>query len=214
MTGRALTSAVPAPPNPIDPLIETWPAGQPIFRCHDRKYAASGFNPGPRPATRFAFFGEPPVGVLYGGGSEEVAVAETILHDLPTRGGEVQRPLYVNRVLSTVRPDRDLHLASFRGGGLIRLEIEAHELTDTDPTTYEQTVHWAAAVHRDLPAVDGIIWTSRRWNSDPAITLFADRTPERLLAIDATHRVFAAPRDFEWLAALCRTLNVEIEPPV
>ena len=204
---------VPAPPRPIDPLIHTWPAGQPCYRVHDRRFRAGQFNPGPLPRTRFAFFADPPVPVLYAGGAPEAAVAESVFHDVPITGGRVSGAAVRNRVLSTLEPVRDLRLAQFHSGGLLRPGIKPRNLTDTEADHYPRTVAWAHAVHNDTD-LDGITWMSRRRNGSPALVLFGDRVDEHTLTInDSLARSFIHPDHFEWLAALGQQVNIQVMPP-
>lgn len=201
------------PPRPIDPLIEGWAAGRAIHRVHGPDRQATSFSPGPRPLTRFAFFGEPIVPVLYGAEGEEAAVAETLLHDLPTVGGRLVPERYRGRVVSQVLPRRELRLAQLHGGGLRRLGARSTNLTDTTAAHYIRTVQWAAAIHKDTD-LDGIVWMSRQWNSQKAVVLFGDRVGSRELSVDPTlGRSFATPDGFEWLAALCQHLKVVVIPP-
>ena len=205
---------VPVPPEPFEPLIETWPAGTNLYRVHSDRGEANAFNIGPKPRTRFAFFGDPEVPVLYAGATEVTAVAETILHDVPLTGGRVESPAYLSRQSTCLRPRRDLRLAQFHSGGLRRLGIEARNLTDTAASQYDRTVAWAQAAHASTD-VDGLVWMSRRWNSSKSIVLFGDRVSRDDLVVDAGYgRVFALPGDFDWLFDLCRTVGVSVAPPL
>ena len=207
-------STVPEPPDPFEPLIETWPAGTGLYRVHSDRGEANAFNTGPKPQTRFAFFGDPEVPVLYAGATEVTAVAETILHDVPLTGGRVEAPAYLSRQSACLWPRRDLRLAQFHSGGLMRLGIEALNLTDTAASQYDRTVTWAEAAHANTD-VDGLVWMSRRWNSSKSIVLFGDRVSRDDLAVQADHgRVFALPSDFDWLFDLCRTVGVSVAPPL
>jgi len=208
-------SAVPAPPEPFEPLIETWPAGVGFYRVHSDRGQANAFNTGPLPQTRFAFFGNPAVPVLYAGETELTAVAETILHDVPLTCGRVEAPAYLSRQSTCLRPRRDLRLAQLHSGGLMRLGIEARrQLTDTPASQYDRTVTWAEAAHANTD-VDGLVWMSRRWNGSKSIVLFGDRVSPDDLTVEAGYgRVFALPGDFDWLFDLCRTVGVSVAPPL
>lgn len=204
---------VPNPPRPLDPLIEVWAAGTRLYRVHSQRRAASAANPGPYPQTRFAFFDEPPVPVLYAGENEQVAVAETLLHDLPPAGARLVPAAYENRLASALAPRRDLRLAQFHSDGLRRLGVRASNLTDTTPAHYVRTTAWAQATHADTD-VDGIVWMSRHWNAGKAVVLFGDRVPSTDLAVTNDYgRAFVSPEDFEWLATVCQRANITIIPP-
>jgi len=208
--GRPL---VGEPPRPLNPLEEVWPAEVAFYRVHSHRFGPTAFNPGPLPRSRFAFFGSPPVPVLYAGSTEQAAVAESLLHDLPTAGGRLVPAAYENRVMSALTPTRDLRLAQFHSGGLRRLGARARNLTDTAAAHYSRTVRWAEAVHNDTD-LDGVVWMSGRWNSSKAVVLFGDRVdPGQLNDVGGYARAFLTPEDFEWLAELCHQVDVEIIPP-
>lgn len=190
-----------------------WPAGQPLYRVHGNQHHAAEFNPGTGNPTRWAFFGDPVVPVLYVAETEEAAVSESILHDLPLTGARVFPEDYLDRVAGRLTCDRDLRLAQFAGGGLRRLGARSATLTDTDADTYADTVRWAEAAwtHRGC---DGILWMSRHWNTSRAIVLFGDRVRSSWLHQDPTYaRAFANPADIEWLAELCAQVSVSFTPP-
>jgi hypothetical protein len=202
---------VKAPPNPFAPLVVDWDV--PLYRVHSNRRQPGEFNPGIGSATRWAFFGEPVVPVLYAAETQEAAVAESILHDVPLVGGRVSPESYLDRVMSRLTPTRPLRLAQFAAGGLRRLGVRARDLTDTDADTYVDTVRWAQAVwqHTDC---DGITWMSRHWNTSPAIVLLGDRVRARDLSTDPDFaRAFLNIPDIEWLAAICERAGVLLIPP-
>jgi len=204
---------VPEPPSEVDPLIEVWESGKVLHRSYPEKFKVNAFNPGPRRTTRFSFFGDPPVPVLYAGEDEQTAVAETLLHDLDGPAPRLVRADYIDRRSGAVAPKRDLRLAQLHSGGLYALRLEPNQLTDTHPYWYEKTVLWVEAIHR-CTDVDGLVWMSRRWNTRKAVMLFGDRVDEDdLVPLPTASRNFALPDDFEWLATLCHELRIEITPP-
>jgi len=204
---------VPAPPSPFESLTEVWTAGQLLYRVHGNRHGAVEFNPGVGNPSRWAFFGNPVVPVLYVAETEEAAVSESILHDLPLNGARVFPDDYLDRVAGRLKADRDLRLAQFAGGGLRRLGARPATLTDTDPDTYADTVRWAEAAWTN-PECDGLIWMSRHWNTSRAIVLFGDRVSSSSLHQDPSYaRAFANPVDIEWLAELCARMNVSFMPP-
>lgn len=204
--------SVPDPPERPDPLFESWPTSDPVFRVHHQQVRPGAFNPGPRPTGRFSFFGMPPVPVLYGGATPEVAVAETLFRDIPLRGGRLTADAYLPRMLSVLRPARDLQLAQLHSGGLRRLGLTAREITDTEAVHYPRTVRWAEAIHRNTEA-DGLVWISRQWNNAKAAVLFGDRVTEQELTVEvAGRRGFSDPADVEWLAALGQSVRIAVMP--
>lgn len=74
------------PRTPLDPAIEKLPAGHLAYRVFTATRKATEFNPGIAAPTRFGFFGKPVVPIMYAADTEEAAVAETLLHDIPVEG--------------------------------------------------------------------------------------------------------------------------------
>lgn len=144
-----------------------------LFRVHGKNRAGNQFNPGMGAATRFAFFGDPVVPVLYAAATEQAAIAESLLHDVPLQGGDLQPSKYSNRCMSKLTTNRDLRLASLQGLGLRRLGVRADQVTSTPAAEYSRTVLWAEAAYK--AGFDGLVYMSRQCNSDKAFVFFGDR---------------------------------------
>ena len=208
---------VPVPPvGEIDPIAHEVPSGARWYRVYS---IASGrtaidFNPGSANAkpTRFAFFEDDKgvnVPVLYAAQTEVSAVCETILHDVPAAGGNVQHASYMRSAMGAFTAVRPLKLAKFMGTGLRRLRLEHGQLTSTDPRHYGITVQWAKAAHR--AGFDGLIWMSHRCNTDQALVLFGDRVAPGELELEPGYaRIFSNPADRDWLVDMCTPLHVEV----
>ena len=200
------------PADPFDPLVETIPAGTVLFRVHDPARDATVPNPGFGEATRFAFFGDPVVPVLYAAETPEGAVHETILHDAEP-GLFVPRAWWQTKALSLIEVTRDLSVVSFHSDGLRRLGLYPRDLTDTDMNEYPRTVRWAEAAWRF--GADGVSYMSRHFNTSKALCLFGQRlgpTALRTLDKDTRARVFAVPDDAEWLAEVAASIRVTLRP--
>jgi len=203
----------PPPPDPFDPFVEDLPAGAELFRvfASARGRTATTFNPGAGAPGRFSFFGDPVVPVLYAAQSVEAAVCETLLHDVPvsTAVQQLGRHAYRDKVAAKLRTRRPLRLAAFLGTGLRRLGVEAAQLTDTSPVRYGQTVAWAQAAHG--AGLDGVVWMSKRCNSDRAYVLFGDRvTQDDLEVDDGFGLAFAIGPGLDWLVDFCSGVHVEV----
>ena len=74
------------PPVPFDPATATVAAGHLLYRVLSATRTATDFNPGFGSPTRFGFFGTPVVPILYAADTEDAAIAETMLHDVPIEG--------------------------------------------------------------------------------------------------------------------------------
>lgn len=200
--------ALPSPPKPPakpDPAIEQWPAGKPIYRVHDRRYAASTFNPG-QGRGRFHPFSDlsgQPVPTLYGADTLDGALSESVFRSIPVRGPgrAIGRSHLFEACYSVLIPIRDLRLAALHGFGLGRLGVERLELIESDAAHYGETVLWASALHR-LPArVDGLAWVSRQHDTSRAIILFGDRVLSEDLRIEE------GPMPLGWGKGLNRVLD-------
>lgn len=199
------------PPDPFDPLDEPLPAGQRLYRVHSNTRTVTAFNPGVGSRTRFAFFGDPVVPVLYAADTEEAALAESLLHDIPAAGGSLPYGRYADTVMGMLAVTRELHLASLRGLGLRRLMIDARDVTDTDASEYPRTVRWAQAAH--AAGFDGLAWTSRKCNDARAVVLFGDRCGDAVTQDVTFGRLFQSGPGLDWLIATCDPLHIDVLPP-
>jgi hypothetical protein len=195
-------------PTPFDPATITLPAGDLLHRVVTATRTATEFNPGKGAPTRFAFFGDPVVPVMYAADTEVAAVAETLLHDTPVEGGVLPYEQYSHKAVVLLAVTRDLRLGVLYGLGLRRLKVTADELTSSPASTYPITVRWAEAAH--AIGLDGLVWMSRLCNDSKAYVFFGDRCADAF-AQDASHaRIFASAADQMWLIDLCAPLQVDV----
>lgn len=206
------------PPDPFDPVVEIVRRGTVLFRVHEPGFPngdsndGTVFNPGFGRGTRFAFFGDPPVPVLYLAASPEAAVHETVLHSAEP-GSFIPRAWWETKVLTAVLIERDLRVAAFHSDGLRRFGLYPADLTDTDARAYPRTRRWAEAAWK--AGYDGVSYMSRHYNSSAAICLFGDRVPDGSLLAQPEHdqcRMFALPTDAEWLASVAAAIRVVTRP--
>ncbi|MFD1203195.1 RES family NAD+ phosphorylase [Leucobacter albus] len=176
---------------------------------HHASRSAAEFNPGVGSPTRFAFFGSPRVPILYAAATEQAAIAETLLHDVPQSGGRLVAFEYEGRQASRLLTTRKLRLGAFLGLGLRKLGVNADELTITGAAEYGATVDWAEAAH--TAGLDGVVYMSRQSNSDRVYAFFGDRSED----------AFTVDSRYEWrfddvgggrdkLITLCNPLGVEV----
>ncbi|UUK64701.1 RES family NAD+ phosphorylase [Clavibacter sepedonicus] len=200
---------MPTAPSPFTSIDEIVPAGMGIHRIHSARFGPAEFNPGIGGPTRFAFFGEPVIPVLYAGDTEDVAVCETILHDVPLSGGVVGGREVVGRRCSRLIAIRDLRLASLVGGGPRALRVRADSVCATDAADYPQTVAWAAAAH--AAGFEGLAYPSRQAAGRRAMVLFGDRVSPADLEPDPAYRWWFDDVDgFAKLYEMCRPLGVTV----
>lgn len=180
-----------------------------MTRVFDHTRTVNEFNPGFGSKTRFAFFGSPSVPVLYAAETEEAAICESILHEVPPGPGSILFEDIEHRISARMKVTRDLNLASFMGDGLRVLGTEAKHVTATMASQYPRTVRWAEAAYN--AGYDGVAWMSNRRNTDKAYVLFGDRVAVRDLQPElGSGRIFAAGDGFNWLSNYLGSVGVEI----
>jgi hypothetical protein len=202
---------VNGPKGRFEPLSYPLPAGQELYRVFGNRSGrtVTAFNPGVGGPTRFAFFGDPVVPVLYAAQTQEAAVCETLLHDIPMDGGMLTPDDYEDKVMGAARTTRELSLASFMGTGLRALKVDASDITATKADRYKETVAWAEAAH--AAGFDGAVWMSSRCNTDRAYILFGDRVAGSDLEVDVSFgRAFGLEPDRGWLSDFCAPLHIDI----
>jgi hypothetical protein len=203
------------PPVPFDPATATLPAGHLLYRVLSATRTATDFNPGIGAPTRFGFFGNPTVPIMYAADTEDAAIAETLLHDIPVAGGTLPYDQYATKVLVRLKMTRRLRVGVLHGTGLRRLRVTAADLTSSPASSYDSTVRWAEAAH-DI-GLDGLVWMSRQCNDAKAYVFFGDRcAPESAQAKqafvqDPTHaRIFPSSADQIWLIDRCAPMHVDV----
>ncbi|NYV41014.1 RES family NAD+ phosphorylase [Cronobacter sakazakii] len=170
---------LPAPPADMQvPRVTVWPAGKRIVRVHSRQFAGDAFNPGYGNA-RFSPLQRADgrlIPTLYGGIDAEVAIMESLFHDVPAGASGASFDLHKARELciSTLTPDVALELANLTPVLLRRWGVTQAALTGSSPQCYPQTRLWAAAIHAANPRLHGISWASCQ-HGGKALMLFGDR---------------------------------------
>jgi RES domain-containing protein len=206
---------VTGPPIPFDPATATLPAGHLLYRVLSATRTATDFNPGIGAPTRFGFFGKPgkpPVPVMYAAETEDGAIAETLLHDIPVEGGVLPYDQYADKVLVRVKVIRKLRVAVLHGMGLRRLKVRPEDVTTSPASTYATTVQWAQAAHEI--GLDGLVWMSGKVqpesNGVKAYVFFGDRCADGFAQDPTYARIFAGPADQLWLIDRCAPLHVDV----
>ncbi len=183
-------------------------AGHLLYRVLSATRTATDFNPGFGSPTRFGFFGKPVVPVLYAADTEDAAIAETLLHDVPIEGGTLPYDQYATKVLVRLEVTRRLRVAVLHGTGLRRLKVTAADLTASPASSYGSTVRWAQAAH-DI-GLDGLVWMSRQCNDAKAYVFFGDTCSDAFTQDPGHARIFASPADQIWLIDRCAPLHVDV----
>jgi hypothetical protein len=187
LSSEAVLPELPAPPEILDPLLETWEAGKPMLRCHNVRFGATEFNPG-LGSGRFHPFKDRSgytVPVLYAADTFDGVLSETVFHGVAI-GGRSRFVLHSSLrplVVSALRSRRDLVLVQLHGHGLRRLGLDRSVLIDSEADTYESTARWARALHRVNRRLHGLTWVSRQHDTSRALVLFGDRVDRRDLEV-------------------------------
>jgi len=149
---------------------------------------------------------------LYAAQTEQAAICESILHDIPPGPGRILYENIADKACAPITPMKDMRLVSLMGDGLRMLGTKAKHVTGTMSSQYGRTVRWAEAAHG--AGFDGLVWMSNRRNTDRAYVFFGDRVSHQDFAVAAGRsRIFAAGEGFDWLAEYLSTLKIEILIP-
>ena len=102
---------------------------------------------------------------MYAADTEEAAIAETLLHDIPVEGGLLPYDQYATKVLVRLTVTQRLHVGVLHGTGLRRLKVTAAELTSSPAFSYATTVRWAEAAQARSPTSSVGRPAPYRWSS-------------------------------------------------
>lgn len=166
--------------------LTTWSKNKPIERIHSSCFGATDFNPGIG-NSRFSPIKDSKgksVSTLYGGESLAVAMAETVLHDLPIpcKGAPVELSVLDTLARSKIASKEDLELVDLNPRFMKKHGITQADLLGSSADNYTETHQWAEKVHADNPVAQGIQWASKQ-HGDKAVMLFGDRVDTKKLKI-------------------------------
>jgi len=173
--------SVPAPPPGLECNVLVLPAGTELYRIHSRDRRAHEFNPG-FGSSRFAPFTSAGIQVptMYTATSFGCAAYESVFHDIDPAARFKTIPMSKVEELagSRIEIDRDLKLARLFEPDLNTWGMTRQSLIDTPPSSYPSTRAWAQAIHDADSTLDGMIWTSRRFDEEKCLILFGTRVDE------------------------------------
>ncbi len=184
------------------------------MRCHFSGTAATQFNNRLPPTTRFGPLARSSgevVPTLYGADSRDGTFSESIFHDVPVRGpGKmIQASRLESRVLSVIKPRRELRLAQLSGAGLSRLAVTRKELIDTEAADYAETRKWALALHEQT-SCDGLLWMSRQHDESRALVLFGTRVSESDLETEGPPVSLSSSPGLDWVLEAANRAGITI----
>ena len=164
------------------PVMTLLPAGTVLFRVHPVGCPAHAFNPTPSHryygGGRFDATADDQYPYLYAGETVDVAIAETLLRDLPfDENGtlRVPRARIDGRRISAVTTVEELSLVSLRSAADLAAVSQDPWLTTCGPQSYAQARHWGHWIRAHAPAAAGYVWMSHREPTQRAFVLFGDR---------------------------------------
>ena len=116
---------------------------------------------------------------MYAADTEDAAIAETLLHDIPAEGGLLPYDQYATKVLVRLKLDQQpARRACCTAPGCDASRSPPAELTSSPASSYATTVRWAEAAHD--AGLDGLVWMSRQCNDTKAYVFFGDRCAARV----------------------------------
>ncbi|RWI16726.1 MAG: RES domain-containing protein [Mesorhizobium sp.] len=198
------------PPSPVCNILAL-PAGTELHRVHSRDRRAHEFNPG-FGSSRFAPFKSAgkEVPTMYLGTSFGCAAYESIFHDIDPSAAFKSVPMSKvdECACSVVKIDRDLKLGRLFEPDLNKWTVTRQTLIDTPPSSYVSTRIWAQAIHDANPTLDGMIWTSRRFDEDQCLILFGTRVDQSSIDVVSTGEFASSPLLLDHLVDLGRLSGI------
>lgn len=116
---------------------------------------------------------------IYAANTIEVALMESVLHDVPFPSTGYQHNFKRDRAgsyhVSRVRTTATLTLVDLSTLGLSAMGLQPSDLFESNKPDYPRTRRWAQWLRQQWPSAAGLSWMSRRDNRSEAIVLFEDR---------------------------------------
>lgn len=184
------STAKPPPPHPfriVSRKKSAWYRVHP-FDPGTGKFAPDAFNDSGKGNARFSPIFDPSSGTsiptLYAANSERGAIAEIVLHDVPTPSTgylhDLERDLSSTLHLSRVSLP-DLKLVNLTTTGMKAAGLGVEDLFADDKWDYPRTREWALWIWANMPEADGLFWMSRRDNRSEVVMLFGDRVGDAVV---------------------------------
>lgn len=147
---------------------------------------------------------------MYAATSFGCAAYESVFHDIDPAANFKTVPLSKVEELagSRIEIDRDLKLARLFEPDLNKWGITRQSLIDTPPSSYPSTRAWAQAIHDVDGTLDGMIWTSRRFDEEKCLILFGTRVDESTIGVLSSDDFASAPDLLDRLIQLGRLSGI------
>ena len=147
---------------------------------------------------------------MYAADTEDAAIAETLLHNIPAEGGLLPYDqLRAQNARPAASDPRRAPRPSCTAWDYAASRSPPTDLTSSPASTYAHTVRWAEAAHEDRS------WTAwcgcRGCATAPRRTSSSATGGADGFRPGPTHaRIFASPADQIWLIDLCAPLHVDV----
>lgn len=205
------------PPENIRVKTERVAAGTKMWRVHDSQFGEAAFNPGFGDA-RFSPIDNPSsekIPTLYTGESIDVALMESVFHDVP-HGGDLKTysiSKFDGQMISELTLNDDVIMAKLHGAALRGLGIQEADLIHSDASEYPHTRAWAEKIYASMPEVQGLKWKSKQVG-DPAYMFFGDRVDENVFRISTPATSLTESTEaFERIQYLVDEMGVQLVDP-
>ncbi|GGZ56227.1 hypothetical protein GCM10010387_57800 [Streptomyces inusitatus] len=206
----------------MSPRLTVLPAGSELWRCHAATCPPAAFNPSLAPShfdgSRFDGTTEDPYPFLYAAPEPATGLAEVLLRSVrydDTSGlRQVQWPLAASRTLTKLLVTEDLTLVRLVSEEDLAAVFQDSWLLEGGEGRYPMTRVWAHEIRRQAPAVQGLVWQSRRNRPYRALVLFGDRCgAEPLKAVPGQSHRLATVEGVHEANRLLAPLRAVIAPP-
>ena len=224
---------VPKPPSALHSRnlrLRTIPKNHVVFRTYELKWGYDSFNPG-KGDTRFvplSVDGVNFIPTMYAGEDEQVALLESVFHDVHHE--VANRVVYLSMVrnwgLACVGVPRNMSLIDLRDDALAELGLHRDEIVTTQAEHYCCTREWAQWLHSQSPegvTPDGIVWHSRQAElhddevRHEVFMFFGDRAPATPgaypLTLTGVRNLVEGP-GLAFLERIAEDLKARVEPDI
>ncbi|PSL81286.1 hypothetical protein C7T35_28110 [Variovorax sp. WS11] len=166
------------------------------------KYAPAAFNASGLGNARFSPLFNPvskkPIPTICAAKNERGAIAEIVLHDVPTLSAgylhDLERDYRANLHLSRIRAPA-VRLVNITTMGLQAVGLKPVDLLEGEKDDYPRTREWALWIWQNMPDAQGMRWMSKRDNQCEVIMLFGDRMSPSDVVDDGSSRPLQAHED-------------------
>lgn len=170
------------------PILKTLIAGMILFRVHSKNFPPDEPNPSVSHkyygGGRFDATADDAYAFLYAGETVQVALAETLLRDLPTdlTGPRIlPKAFKAGKRISAIQINTDVTILGLATGRELGQVSQDTWLTTCPAREYAQSRHWGHTIRSWVPTAQGFAWLSHRDPQFQAFVFFSDRISPGIL---------------------------------